>query len=251
MFLILFFVIIISGCVQQITCNPPYILVGAECCLDVNENKICDVDETITTTITTTVATTAETTAPTTTTAMTTTTVPQRVGALDVKNKFFVVCKKSSKHEEWCSIETYDSTNEVTINTSSLGAQEHNLAEIATWVYNRGSSDIRDINYYISCDQIYPTNESSVITKGTDKYKTVIPTIYFNCVGCSLGCECTPKRYGETINRLKLGDETTFRIELFGVRDFPEKADLDCDLKIYSEDPRDEYNFDLIIHFNV
>lgn len=29
-----------------ITCNTPYLLVGTECCLDSNDNKICDKDET-------------------------------------------------------------------------------------------------------------------------------------------------------------------------------------------------------------
>jgi len=35
-----------SGCVQNPpTCNKPYILVGTECCLDQNDNSICDKDE--------------------------------------------------------------------------------------------------------------------------------------------------------------------------------------------------------------
>ena len=253
-FLILVSVVIISGCIGQIACNPPYILVGTECCLDVNENNICDVDETGTSVITTTAATTARTTIPGTTIKTTitiTTTIPQRVGVLDVKNEFFVVCKKSSKNEEWCSVETYDSTNEVTIDTGSLGAQEHNLAEIATWVYNKGNSDIINISYDISCDQTYPTFESRVLTSDIDKYKTVMPTIYFRCTGCSLGCICTPQRYGQIINRMKLGDETTFRIELLSLKYFPEKTDLNCILKIYSEDPIVEHSFNLIIHFNV
>ena len=37
--------LLISGCPQQITCNKPYILVGTECCLDQNDNGICDRDE--------------------------------------------------------------------------------------------------------------------------------------------------------------------------------------------------------------
>ena len=251
--IILFLVLLISGCVQQVICDPPYILVGTECCLDVNENKICDVDETTTTTVATTVVTTTETTIPTTspTTMITTTLIPQRVGVLDVRNNFFIVCLRSSDKKEWCSIETYGSTNEITINTSSLGAQENNVAEIATWIYNKGSSDIVNINYDISCDQTYPTNESKVITGDNDEYNSIISTIYFRCLGCIRGCTCTPGRYGQVINRMRSGDETTFRIELFGVKDFPYKADLDCDLKIYSDDPKVEHNFDLIIHFNV
>ncbi len=35
---------------DKIVCNEPYILVGTNCCLDSNDNKICDVDETTTTT---------------------------------------------------------------------------------------------------------------------------------------------------------------------------------------------------------
>jgi hypothetical protein len=256
-FLILFSAIIISGCVQQVTCNPPYILVGTECCLDNNNNLVCDTDETTTSLATTTAitaATTVETTILETTTETTTeetTTVSQRVGALDVRDNFFVVCQKASDREEWCSIESYDSTNEVTIETGSLGAQEHNFMEIATWIYNKGTSDIYDIKYEISCDQTYPTYEAKVITGDNDKYKTVIPTIYFRCLGCLRGCSCTPGRYGQVINTLKAGDETTFRIELYGVRDFPERADLDCDVKFYSENPKALYSYDLIIHFNL
>jgi len=39
--------IVLSGCAQQvqITCNKPYILVGTECCLDKDDNSICDSDE--------------------------------------------------------------------------------------------------------------------------------------------------------------------------------------------------------------
>jgi len=36
---------LISGCSQQIICNKPYILVGTECCLDNNNDSICDEDE--------------------------------------------------------------------------------------------------------------------------------------------------------------------------------------------------------------
>lgn len=35
----------ISSCGQQVTCNRPYILVGENCCLDVNGDNICDDDE--------------------------------------------------------------------------------------------------------------------------------------------------------------------------------------------------------------
>lgn len=33
--------------IQQVTCNKPHILVGTSCCLDKNDNSICDKDETI------------------------------------------------------------------------------------------------------------------------------------------------------------------------------------------------------------
>ncbi len=34
------------GCEQPVVCNKPYLLVGTECCLDNDDNKICDADET-------------------------------------------------------------------------------------------------------------------------------------------------------------------------------------------------------------
>jgi len=40
-----FLVIGASGCASTPTCNPPYILVGTSCCLDQNDNSICDKDE--------------------------------------------------------------------------------------------------------------------------------------------------------------------------------------------------------------
>ncbi|MDP3734207.1 MAG: hypothetical protein Q8R37_03175 [Nanoarchaeota archaeon] len=51
-FLLVTFLVIITGCTQsttntnQVVCNKPYILVGTECCLDKNDNSICDRDET-------------------------------------------------------------------------------------------------------------------------------------------------------------------------------------------------------------
>ena len=40
-------IIVISACSQQqgFACNQPYIQVGSQCCLDQNDNKICDSDE--------------------------------------------------------------------------------------------------------------------------------------------------------------------------------------------------------------
>ena len=51
----------------EIVCNPPYIRVGATCCLDRNGNSICDKDETWPKTTT---STTSTTTLPTTSTTV-------------------------------------------------------------------------------------------------------------------------------------------------------------------------------------
>lgn len=42
---VLLVLIAIAGCGQKVVCNKPYILVGTECCLDQNNNAICDKDE--------------------------------------------------------------------------------------------------------------------------------------------------------------------------------------------------------------
>lgn len=39
---ILLGLVLVSGCVQPFACNPPYIKFGNECCMDINDNKICD-----------------------------------------------------------------------------------------------------------------------------------------------------------------------------------------------------------------
>jgi len=55
-------IIFISGCIQQeVICNPPYIKVGTSCCLDQNNNSICDKDETIATQTQQTASTTTST----------------------------------------------------------------------------------------------------------------------------------------------------------------------------------------------
>ena len=41
---IILIIIFISGC-SKISCNRPYLQVGSSCCLDQNNNKVCDVDE--------------------------------------------------------------------------------------------------------------------------------------------------------------------------------------------------------------
>ena len=38
-------VLVLSACQQKTICNKPYILVGNSCCLDSNNNNICDTDE--------------------------------------------------------------------------------------------------------------------------------------------------------------------------------------------------------------
>jgi hypothetical protein len=46
--LLLISVLVVVGCakIPETTCNVPYILVGNDCCLDSDSNKICDADET-------------------------------------------------------------------------------------------------------------------------------------------------------------------------------------------------------------
>lgn len=42
----LFIVMLVSGCATtQVACNPPYIVKGSGCCLDQNNNHICDNEE--------------------------------------------------------------------------------------------------------------------------------------------------------------------------------------------------------------
>lgn len=43
--LIVLSLILIVGCQSKPVCNKPYILVGIDCCLDQNNNAICDTDE--------------------------------------------------------------------------------------------------------------------------------------------------------------------------------------------------------------
>lgn len=42
---VLVLVLLIVGCGQKVVCNKSYILVGSECCLDQDDNSICDKDE--------------------------------------------------------------------------------------------------------------------------------------------------------------------------------------------------------------
>ncbi|MCX6777244.1 MAG: thioredoxin family protein [Candidatus Micrarchaeota archaeon] len=37
--------ILLSGCLRQVSCNPPHVQIGARCCLDSNNNSVCDEDE--------------------------------------------------------------------------------------------------------------------------------------------------------------------------------------------------------------
>ena len=84
--------LLLSGCVSQApVCNKPYILVGDGCCLDENDDRICDRDKPLppsttqpTTTMTTTSSTTTVTLPTTTTTAAatTSTTVPKPTGPI-------------------------------------------------------------------------------------------------------------------------------------------------------------------------
>ncbi len=48
-FLITLLILILAACSAQksFLCNKPYMQIGSECCLDANDNKICDKDETL------------------------------------------------------------------------------------------------------------------------------------------------------------------------------------------------------------
>jgi hypothetical protein len=84
----LLLVILLCGClrqepqeVQKPVCSPPYLLVGNNCCLDENSNRICDRDESTTTTrippsTSTTIATTTTSTSITLSSITSTTEVP-------------------------------------------------------------------------------------------------------------------------------------------------------------------------------
>lgn len=39
------FLLVLSACTPEVTCSSPYIKVGTSCCLDQNDNNICDKDE--------------------------------------------------------------------------------------------------------------------------------------------------------------------------------------------------------------
>ncbi|MBN2250541.1 MAG: hypothetical protein JW724_00520 [Candidatus Altiarchaeota archaeon] len=73
---------IFSGCAsKEVVCNPPYIHVGSDCCLDLNNNSVCDSQDPTTTTSTsstssssTSTSTSSSTTERTTTTSTTSTT---------------------------------------------------------------------------------------------------------------------------------------------------------------------------------
>ncbi len=68
-------VALLAGCTgESIVCKTPYIRVGSSCCLDRNDNGLCDTDETTTTSSTTTTMSTSTTTTMPTTTSSTTTT---------------------------------------------------------------------------------------------------------------------------------------------------------------------------------
>lgn len=43
--LIILSIFLVSGCVKEVTCSKPYIQVGTDCCLDSNDNSMCDKDE--------------------------------------------------------------------------------------------------------------------------------------------------------------------------------------------------------------
>ena len=58
-------IVLFSGCIcLEPTCNPPYIAVGNECCLDANNDSICDKDQPVYTTTSTAPSATTSSTLP-------------------------------------------------------------------------------------------------------------------------------------------------------------------------------------------
>ncbi len=49
-FVLLGMVLFLALSSRQVVCNPPYIFIGTDCCLDQNNNSICDRDEYISST---------------------------------------------------------------------------------------------------------------------------------------------------------------------------------------------------------
>ncbi|MBI4439408.1 hypothetical protein HY638_00380 [Candidatus Woesearchaeota archaeon] len=44
--------LLLVGCVEKSVCNKPYITVGKDCCLDTNDNKVCDKEDNQSSTVT-------------------------------------------------------------------------------------------------------------------------------------------------------------------------------------------------------
>jgi hypothetical protein len=44
-FVLVVFLFIVSGCAQQMLCTPPNVVIGNSCCLDANNNSVCDTKE--------------------------------------------------------------------------------------------------------------------------------------------------------------------------------------------------------------
>ncbi|GEM_PF-1299982 len=66
-------ILLVSGCIGSSTptCNTPYILVGEDCCLDENDDNICDKDKPLTTTLSTSSSSTRPATSTTSTSSTT------------------------------------------------------------------------------------------------------------------------------------------------------------------------------------
>jgi len=99
LFICLLLLCLLCACCLQkeasIVCNKPYIRVAGDCCLDLNDNNICDSDEVTTTTTTTTTTSTTTSTSSTSTTASTvsttsttTSTIPHLSGGPKYINGF-------------------------------------------------------------------------------------------------------------------------------------------------------------------
>ena len=146
-FVSLLFVGLILGCSdfgQAPTCNKPYILVGTDCCLDQNDNAICDSDESATPG-----ATTPESTTPTVVTSsatarscdLITTDDIKNVVGMDVGEGVFNALPGQSCSRGWLapelgSVELYVSNPDLTITESTFDwycTQYHEIDQIGDY----------------------------------------------------------------------------------------------------------------------
>jgi hypothetical protein len=119
----LVFIVLFAGCTNNVVCNKPYIQVGTSCCLDENDNSICDTDEPPTTTTTTTTTSTTSTTTTTTSasTTRTTTTTTSTTTTTKPVSPYLSMCGQpycTGSMSGVCS--SYDIIKKVCVNNSAF-----------------------------------------------------------------------------------------------------------------------------------